>query len=665
VDAKGFVAGDEGHVDESAMKLPSSVAVFAGKELTGEEGQEELLKLRCKLYTMVENEWKERATGDVKILKNSATGKVRVIVRQEKMHYLRCNHYIESELKPQHGTDRAVVWTATDFGMAPEGKVERFSLKLKDAEVLKEFKTVWDQSREANKAIKAGGSPPASSASAAVVDRSGPIPVAEELSEIYGAENAASQSSRYDACSAAFKAAYNADPEFFVRAPGRVNLIGEHIDYHGYSVLPMALQTQDVVIAVGFATSGSTTLVNNVNTGKYETGSLAIDPSVDVNRAVHKWYNYVHCGYKGAFDAAKLKGLPITEPKPLLFMIDGQVPPGAGVSSSSALVVASLLATARAFGFSEKMTRADLGEAGRACELHIGTMSGGMDQAISAMGEAGSASRVDFEPLKATAVLLPANAAFVVANTMEVSAKAEESERRYNMRVTEGKLAVKLVAKGEGYEQWKTVPTFRSLQEGMKLASPGLLLPAIEKHLSPGAKNQVELAAAFGVDLPSLFEGDDKRRGALKVLDAYKPDEPAFELLKRARHVCSEAERVYKFQENASIPGPDQLKRLGDLMCASQSSCRDDYECSSTGLDAVCKLAMESGAAGSRLTGAGWGGCAVSLVEKDKVTSFINTLRKGYEPYVGKDDAFLNVSSFASAPGRGAMVYSPRASFEV
>jgi galactokinase len=74
---------------------------------------------------------------------------------------------------------------------------------------------------------------------------------------------------------------------------------------------------------------------------------------------------------------------------------------------------------------------------------------------------------------------------------------------------------------------------------------------------------------------------------------------------------------------------------------------------------------MVSGAAGSRLTGAGWGGCAVSLVEKDKVTSFINALRKGYEPYVGKDDAFLNVSSFASAPGRGAMVYSPRASFEV
>jgi galactokinase len=70
------------------------------------------------------------------------------------------------------------------------------------------------------------------------------------------------------------------------------------------------------------------------------------------------------------------------------------------VSSSSALVVASLLASAQANGFTEKMTRAELGEFGRSCELYIGTMSGGMDQAASAMGQANFALRIDFEPLK-------------------------------------------------------------------------------------------------------------------------------------------------------------------------------------------------------------------------------------------------------------------------
>lgn len=76
---------------------------------------------------------------------------------------------------------------------------------------------------------------------------------------------------------------------------------------------------------------------------------------------------------------------------------------GAGVSSSSALVVASLLATAQANNFTEKMTRAELGEFGRSCELYIGTMSGGMDQAASAMGQANFALRIDFEPLKVCA----------------------------------------------------------------------------------------------------------------------------------------------------------------------------------------------------------------------------------------------------------------------
>jgi len=98
------------------------------------------------------------------------------------------------------------------------------------------------------------------------------------------------------------------------------------------------------------------------------------------------WHQYVQCGYKGAWDVAAAKGLAAgVAPASLCLMVDGRVPAGAGVSSSSALTVASLLAVTRAYGWDAKMTRAELGEAGRVCELYIGTMSGGMDQAISAM----------------------------------------------------------------------------------------------------------------------------------------------------------------------------------------------------------------------------------------------------------------------------------------
>ena len=70
----------------------------------------------------------------------------------------------------------------------------------------------------------------------------------------------------------------------------------------------------------------------------------------------------------------------------------------------------------------------------RSCELYIGTMSGGMDQAISSMANAGSAARIDFEPLKATPVALPSSSAFVVSNTLEESVKAIDAEKRYNRR---------------------------------------------------------------------------------------------------------------------------------------------------------------------------------------------------------------------------------------
>ena len=389
------------------------------------------------------------------------------------------------------------------------------------------------------------------------MDKSGPIPVVESLDAIYGAGDADAQAARYGALTAAFRSAYDgAEPTVYVRAPGRVNLIGEHIDYHGYSVLPMALGTQDVVIAVGTPEGGPSAGVRVANANpKYAAATLPSDPAAPVGyEAGVTWDKYVHCGYKGAWDVARARGLvaPGTEPGGLRFVVDGSVPAGAGVSSSSALVVASLLATLRAYGWDTHLTRAELGEAGRACELYIGTMSGGMDQAASAMGASAFALRIDFEPLVATPVPLPPRAVFVVSNTLEESPKAVDSEKRYNKRVTEGKLAAKLVAKALGVPLWRGITTFRHLQETMHLPSPGALLPAIEQHLKVGAYSIADAEAASGVaPLGGLFDGDNKRVGALKVLASVGQADPAFELLKRARHVCSEADRVFQLEVRA------------------------------------------------------------------------------------------------------------------
>ncbi len=235
--------------------------------------------------------------------------------------------------------------------------------------------------------------------------------------------------------------------------------------------------------------------------------------------------------------------------------------------------------------------------------------------------------------------------------------------------MTEGKLAAKLVAKGENVSSWRTITSFRHLQETMNLPSPGSILPAIERHLQPGAYSLGKLreASSFGEAIPGLFEGDQKKTGALKVISSVADDEPAFELLKRARHVCSEAERVYQLKnacESKDMDSDTQLKRMGQLLTESHVSCRDDYECSSPGLDTLTTLALQNGAFGSRLTGAGWGGCAVSLVHKDKVASFMAAIAAAYYGPRGLE-AKVQEALFASAPGSGAAVYTPAESFDI
>jgi N-acetylgalactosamine kinase len=273
---------------------------------------------------------------------------------------------------------------------------------------------------------------------------------------------------------------------------------------------------------------------------------------------------------------------------------------------------------------------------------------------------------------QATPIPLPPTAVFVVSNTLEPSPKAVESEKRYNKRVTEGKLAAKLVAKGLGLPQWARIATFRGLMEAMKLPSPGGLLPAIEKFLGAEAYSPEDAREAAAVaSLEELFEGDDKRAGALRVLASIGASEKAFELRKRARHVCSEAERVFQLQAACEGGGSGeggvaaQLARMGELLTASHASCRDDYECSSAGLDELTTLALASGALGSRLTGAGWGGCAVSLVERSKLPAFLAAMEAGYYAPRSCSGAALASALFASAPGSGAAVYLPMAQDEL
>lgn len=136
-----------------------------------------------------------------------------------------------------------------------------------------------------------------------------------------------------------FTLKFGSPPCFYVRVPGRVNLIGEHIDYCGFSVLPMAIE-QDIILAVGF-NDGDVIKLINFDSDKYEDFSSPVN-DLHIDTSCPKWYHYFICGYKGVNENYNLLH------KSFDIIVKGTIPPSAGLSSSSALVCASALAVSYA-----------------------------------------------------------------------------------------------------------------------------------------------------------------------------------------------------------------------------------------------------------------------------------------------------------------------------
>jgi galactokinase len=127
-----------------------------------------------------------------------------------------------------------------------------------------------------------------------------------------------------------------------------------------------------------------------------------------------------------------------------------------------------------------------------------------------------------------------------------------------------------------------------------------------------------------------------------------------FHLYKRIKHVVEESLRVLEFRDTCLSPPTDVIAALGELMNASQTSCAQQFECSCSELDDLVRVSRESGAVGSRLTGAGWGGCTVSLVRAGEVDEFMKKVKEGYPPYRELNEEKLKEAMFATKPGAGA-----------
>jgi galactokinase len=373
---------------------------------------------------------------------------------------------------------------------------------------------------------------------------------------------------------AAFRAASGHDAEVVAFAPGRVNLIGEHTDYNDGFVLPAAVDRGVAITAR--RVPGDTFTLHALDLGErctFSRAALTRDPS-------HPWADY----FKGVVWALGGRGIEVPACEA---GVTGDLPRGAGLSSSAAYEVAALLAL-RALG-SLALSSLDVAKLAREAENgFVGVACGIMDQMASTFGAAGRALLIDCRSLAHQTVEIPAGLAIVVVNT---GVHHELASSEYNKRRAECEEGVRILS---------------SLRAGVRAL----------RDVEP------EDEARFFSRLPPVVR-------------------------KRCRHIVSENARV--LAAVTALRAGDTT-RLKTLMAASHFSLRDDYEVSCPELDVLVDLALAIPAChGARLTGAGFGGSTVNLVDAGAVASFSEAVAAGYRDRTGRTAEILVFEPSAGA----------------
>ena len=349
-------------------------------------------------------------------------------------------------------------------------------------------------------------------------------------------------------------------------APGRVNLIGEHTDYAGGFVMPAAID---------FATLAA---ISPRTDGKLAIYSANFDQQVDHTLATlpahgsHKWSDYPY----GVLSILRDEGVSLGNLEAnggFSLSLFGDVPLGAGLSSSASIEVATMLALLALTGAQLPRPKMAL-LAQRAENSYVGANCGIMDQFIACCGARDHALLLDCRSLESKLAPIPPNLNLVICNTM---VKHSHAGGEYNTRRAEVEQAT------------ATLRAHRPEIELLRDATPQDL-------------------EQWGHEMP-------------------------LNVLKRARHIITDSLRA---QAAAAALERGDLQQLGLLMAEAHASYRDDFEASCPEADLMVELAnQQPGLIGARLTGGGFGGCTVNLVEEQHSQAFTQAVAAGYKAKTG------------------------------
>lgn len=357
-------------------------------------------------------------------------------------------------------------------------------------------------------------------------------------------------------------------------APGRVNLIGEHTDYSGGLVMPAAIDFRTVA-SIRASTDGHVRVRSRNLAAEVEYPAPPGEPSRD-------WTDYpMGVAWSLAEEGIKLPGFELE--------LSGDVPLGAGLSSSASVTVSTALAMLWLAG--RKMTTIEIVRVcQRAENRFVGAMSGIMDPFVACAGCRDHALMLDCRSLDFRLLPIPAHVRLVIANSMVKHALAGGE---YNQRRHEIEEGTRILGEAN--------PAIRSLRDASE---------------------------------------QDLERCRSRLTET---------VLRRCRHVISENRRV---EQAAAALDRHDLDAFGELMLEAHQSIRDDFEASAPELDLLVELATKlPGCYGARMTGGGFGGCTVNLVDASRAEAFRDKLHLAYQEETGIDaEIYLCRASAGAGP---------------
>jgi galactokinase len=360
---------------------------------------------------------------------------------------------------------------------------------------------------------------------------------------------------------AGFEERFRKKPDHVFFSPGRVNLIGEHIDYNGGKVMPCAIS-----LGTYLAISKNTEKIFRFHCLNFpETAELHLQQSY--SKSGKAWFNYP----LGIINSFLMRGHPISGLDMLFY---GNLPIGAGLSSSASIEVLTAFALSELFKL--KVPSIEIAVLSKKVENEfIGVNCGIMDQFAVTFGQRGKAILLDCDSLQYQ--LLPFKIGDYVLAIINTNKPRSLADSKYNERFAECGAVLKVL------------------------------------------KKQLVVNNLCDIDLETFQSARHLINDAV--------------LEKRALHVISENGRV---NEATQALTQNELKKFGQLMYASHESLKNLYEVSGIELDTIVEFCKGYGyCIGARMTGAGFGGCAIALIRNDKVDDFIRQVTNYYTQKIG------------------------------